>query len=342
MRLKPLLRAGTVLAAIAAAVAASVMPAGATTQASWHPVRLQLPDGYENSMGYLFAAAGRGGYAGMFAAGDDDLDVVTWTDWRPTVRGVPAGHKSPYIRDENSSEVVLLTAHDSVTGESHTFTLDSHGYHRLTAPDGYSGTVRGVAINDRGDVLATVGDEGKRATVLWQALGSAPIVIPDGPDTRATDLDDDGTILFNDWKTGPSLWRAGVTEKLADPAGFSSPYASSIRNGVVVGSASSTAEPGGRGFVWRTPSTPMELPNSAKIRAIDKTGLIVGQLPDPKGPYGLPTTWQGTSQAGDLPRLGGYKGATAYAIGDDGVIAGTANPGPSDEGGVPVVWQRTP
>lgn len=336
MRLKPMLRAGTVVTAIAA----SVMPAGEATQGSWHAVRLQLPDGYKNSTGHLLAAAGRGGYAGMFAIGADEA-VVTWTDWRPAARGVPAGHYSPYVHDQNSSGVVLVSARDSATGESHTFTLDSHGYHRVTSPEGYSGAVDGIAINDRSDILGMVGNEYKRATALSQASVSEPTVIPDEPDTRATDVDDDGTILFNNRKTGPFLWRSGVTEKLAAPDRYSRPSVSSISNGVVVGSVP-VVQSGSRGYVWRTPSTPVELPNSGEIVATDKTGLIVGKLYDARGPYGLPTTWQGTNPAGDLPLLRGYQGATAYAIGDDGVIVGVVKPGLHDDCGVPVIWQRTP
>ncbi|WP_370946789.1 hypothetical protein AB5J62_04190 [Amycolatopsis sp. cg5] len=334
MRLKALLCAGMVLAG----VAASVMPAGAAAQGSWHPVRLELPDGYET--GYLLTAAGKGGYAGMFKSGDD-LDVVTWTDWRPSVRGVPAGHYSPYVHDQNSSGVVLVTASDSATGESHTFTLDSHGYHRITSPDGYSGAVDGIAINARGDILGMVGDEHNRATALWPASGSEPVVIPDERDTQAKDLDDDGTILFNNRKTGPFLWRSGTTEKLASPDKFSYPFVSSISNGVVVGSMS-VVQSGPRGYVWRTPGTPVELPNSGEPAAIGKTGLIVGKLFDARGPYGLPSTWQGADPAGDLPLIRGYQGANAYAIGADGVIAGVLKPGLHDEGGMPVVWQRTP
>lgn len=331
MRMRSMLRAGTVLAALAAGVAASVLPAGATTEASWYPVRLQLPDGYPDATGYLTGTDGKGGYAGEFFI-DGTSRVVTWTNGRPTVRGLPGGYEFAGVSDENRSGTVLGNASDYDTGTVRGYALDSRGFRMLTTPDGLTGPVEAVAINDRGDVLGVNRDQGKQSTVLYPALGARPVVIPNGPAEYPADLDEDGTILFNT-EGGAFLWRAGVTEKLTAPSGWA--YASSIRNGSVVGGV------GGEGLLWRTPGNPEKLPDSAGAHAINKSGLIVGRMPIPNSPHGPLTTWQGTSPAGKLPMPSGFKAGNAYAIGDDGVIAGIATNGPVDDGGVPVVWQRT-
>ncbi|MFD8494365.1 hypothetical protein [Amycolatopsis sp. NPDC059657] len=332
MRMRTMVRAGSVLAAVAAGVAAGVMPAGATTEASWYPVLLQLPDGYPNATGYLTGTDGKGGYAGEFAIGDTS-QVVTWTNGRPTVRGVPDGYEFASVADENGSGVVLGNAIDYDTGLSRGFTLDSHGFHLLPPPSGLSGSVDAVSINDRGDVVGAIGDQTNRQTVLWPALGSGPVVIPNKPDVYPRDLDQDGTILFNS-DSGPFLWRSGVTTKLAKPGDYT--YVSSIRNGSVVGRA------GDHGYLWQTPGTPVELPGGSEAHEIGKSGLISGRLPIPNAPYGPLAIWQGTNPLGKLPLPTGFKGGSAYAIGDDDVIAGIVSNGPLDEGGVPVVWQRTP
>jgi hypothetical protein len=337
MFVRTMLRSGALVAAVVLTTVLGAVPAGA--EPGWHATLLPLPDGAPDASGFLTGTDGKGRYSGHFYIGDG-MQVITWDRGEPTLRGAPPGHSWPSAVEQNSVGTVLVGALDDETGASAIFTLDDQGYRQVEPPAGYT-SASAVAINDRGDIVGTAwtDDSTKQVTVLWPVLGVGPVVIPSGVDVYPTDLDDDGTILFSSPGRG-YLWRQGQVEDLAVPDGFDAIYASAIRNGAVVGYATSrTADV--TGFLWSTPQAPKQLDGSGGAHAINKSGLIAGKLPPDLGSaYGPPAVWRQTAFLGKFPMPDGYARGLTYAVGDDGAIVGFASNRPLDEGGAPVVWSQ--
>ncbi|WP_326568321.1 hypothetical protein VSH64_42235 [Amycolatopsis rhabdoformis] len=309
----------------------------AHAESTWHATLLPLPaGGGEDTYGFLVGTDGHGGYAGEYLVGDTS-QVVTWTDGRPTVRGVPAGYEWAGVTDENSSGTVLGNAVDYDTGLSRGFLLDGNGFHLLPVAPGYVST-DAVALNDRGDVLTYLvsSDQNKTVGALWPAFGSGPATIPTtGEWARVVDVDQDGTVL-----TGDALWRNGVLTPLKAPAGLTSPSGDAIRNGVVVGSCLTATSPN-KAVRWATPDRPEVLPDGDEATDLNGAGLIGGQLPNQAIPNaGAPYLWQDSTPIGKLPLPDGFDRGDVKAIGDDGTVVGVVSSRSLDEGGAPVIWQR--
>ncbi|MER6666891.1 hypothetical protein ABT256_20275 [Amycolatopsis japonica] len=337
MSIRTTLRAG-VLATVAVMTTALGM-VSAEAVPGWQATLLPLPVGHPGATGFVFGTDGKGGYAGELAI-DDHIQLVTWRDGKVSVRGVPSGYQDAHVIDQNSAGTVLLEANGAVG--SRTFVLDERGFHEVPVPAGYTGTWA-VALNDRGDILGTAstGKPDDHVTVVWPALGVGPIVIPTDKDARPADLDTDGTVLFNS-SGRPYTWRNGTVENLAIPAGYTVASVRSIKNGTVVGSADAEGVNGSTGFRWASATSPERLTDSSVGSLINGSGLISGALTSEPGvSYGHPAVWQGPGSVAKLPLPDGFGVGAAYAIGDDGAIAGIAANGPLDEGGAPVVWHRT-
>lgn len=332
-----MLRVVAVAAAAAMTTVLGVAPAEAVP--GWHATLLPLPEGHPNATGYLTGTDGKGGYAGAFAIGDT-MQVVTWKDGKPTIRGLPAGFTSANVFDQNNSGVVLLNAWDVRTGESRIFTLDDRGFHQVPLPMGYSAG-SSQAINDRGDILGFVWSETstRSETVVWPVLGVGPMIVPLAEGESAKDLDDDGAVLVN--AGGSSyLWRNGEVRKLEVPSGHARVYGQAVRKGAVAGFATPRGLEERKGFVWAAPGTPQELPEAAVGEWINASGLIGGRLPLPQTSDGPPAAWQGTKFLGKLPLPDGFARAKVNAVGDDGAIVGVVTNGWPDDGGSPVVWRQ--
>ena len=70
----------------------------AAAPAGWQLTLLPMPAGHEDSSGYFTGTDGRGGYSGFIQV-KDGAQVVTWTDGRPTLRGLcPARRRWPVPR----------------------------------------------------------------------------------------------------------------------------------------------------------------------------------------------------------------------------------------------------
>lgn len=293
--------------------------------------------GHEDATGFVMGTDGHGGYTGDLGI-DGTSQVVTWTNGRPTVRGVPAGYEFASVRDENGSGVVLGDASDYDTGRTRGFLLDDNGFHLVPDVAGYVGSTV-LALNDRGDVLVNLvaDDPAKGAVGLWPAVGQGLVVVPhtgDWPD--AMHLDNDGTVLFRD-----HLWQDGVTTPFKLPAGYSTAFGLALRNGVVVGFANPDGPPPSQAFRWVTPDRPEPLPLGDQAMFVNSTGLSAGQLPNPTTPNaGAPFAWQDTTPIGRLLLPDGYRDGDVQAVGEDGTITGIVSNGPLDEGGAPVIWQR--
>ncbi|EOD67388.1 hypothetical protein [Amycolatopsis vancoresmycina] len=332
-------RSGALAAVAIAAAALATGPAQAATgRLGWQATLLPLPAGADPAgHGYLDASDGHGEYTGSFIV-DGKLQVISWRGGQPTLRGVPAGYEWARVVGEDTAGRIYGEALDYDTGADRTFTLDATGFHLWAPPPGY-GDFGIRAVNRHGDALGTLptGNPVTYVPAVWPAGAAAPTVLayPAGAD-YLTDIDDDGTVLFNGFQRD-IVWKNGVSRPLADIPGFSNPHGSAIRNGVVVGFASNAnAE---QAIRWTTPETPAALPGGGYAIDLNVGGLTAGQT---SGPGYKPIVWRGTTPGGELKQPGTYTGYLASHVTDDGVFTGWASNGPIDEGGVPVIWRFNP
>jgi hypothetical protein len=298
-----------------------------------------LPSGLEDTRGYLTGTDSHGGYSGTFDIGGTPR-VVTWTGGQPTVPALPKGFDSAYTVDENTSGLIVGDLLGSSDGRA--FVLQGATFTQLPQPSGYNGeNVR--AVNERGDVLGILFAENPAndVAVVWPQLssGNGPLLIPFTHEGQnPIDIDDDGTVLFAS-EDGALLWRGGTLSALRNPSGYTYSYPGAIRDGVVVGDASSAAAPNSQAFRWNTTpqgaQVPVALPDGTWAGAINSAGLTVGA-----DDHNQPLTWQGATPAGSLPIPSGYTAAVGGAVGDDNVVLGHASNGPLDQGGVPMIWQQ--
>jgi hypothetical protein len=343
MRHNVLKRAG-MLATVAIAVTTLGVPA-AQAQAvrlSWQPTLLPLPAGASPlGHGFLTASDGHGEYTGSFIV-DNKLQVVSWRGGKPVLRGLPEGYEWAMVQGEDSAGRVYGNSIDYDTSSNRSFVLDAAGFHLRDNPAGYR-EFQVQAVNRRGDAVGSVftDDPADNAVAVWPADAAAPTLVPlpAGAD-GATDIDDDGAILFNGFERD-IVWKNGVSRPLADLPGFSNPHGSAIRNGVVVGFASNGNA--SQAVRWATPEKATALSGGDYAIDLNVGGLTAGLTPPAPGSFrGKPTVWRSTSPGGELKQPGTYAAYQPFHVSDDGTFAGSASNGPLDEGGVPVIWRLAP
>ncbi|MEU0534838.1 hypothetical protein [Amycolatopsis tolypomycina] len=318
-------RAAALTVAVLALGAAVMAPAATAAAAcNWTAHKIVAPDGYSDTEVTITGTDSHGNYSGhVLDRNVNQGKVVLWTDGEPRIPDALAPFAYPNVADENSAGTVLLDG--GLPGTSWGVYLFSGGHHgpgtltRLPDPAGYR-LDSAVALNDRGDVLASATDlgDGQRVSVLWSVLAAGPQVI-DLPDRYGMDLDDDGTVLLHapDNKLG-GLWRAGVVTPLT---GEDRPVLiRQIRNGVVVGTAIDSW-PASRALAWHGPADPRPLEQGGTAEATNKHGLIAGSLTNLIGPSAV---WRDTKLLGLLPFPDGGD-ADVYVVGDDGVIFGNTD-----------------
>ncbi|MEU8638749.1 hypothetical protein AB0C38_41735 [Amycolatopsis sp. NPDC048633] len=307
----------------------------------WEADPLALPPGYSDATGWVRGTDSHGGYAGNLWL-DGTSHVVTWSKGQPTLHPAPGDYPSGEVVDENSDGTVLGQAIDMFGTRTQPFLLDHGEYEMLLAPGDWA-SLRAVALNERGDVVADAqpNNGGARAVLLWRAEDRAhPVLITGLPFMYAADLDDDGALLVNSFPNS-FIWRDGVFEQLTAPPGAAYLNAAGIRNGQVTGSYGASDWLSGEGVWWRSPGQPGVLPSSSTTFGINRYGLIVGYgtRPDPTGPLGPLSVWLNGRAMGSLP-LAGFTAGYAKTVGDDGTIAGVVSDrDPSTYGGRPVVWR---
>lgn len=334
---------GVAAAVLGAVVATAVGTDAGAEVTGWKLTLLSLPEGHEDAIGYVTGTDGRSGYSGYLRIGDG-AQVVTWTAGRPELRGAPSGAEFARTDDQNPAGVIVGSAIDYDTGRSAPFSLDAAGFRLLPLPDGYSDGFA-TAINERGDIVggASGGGGVPGGVVLWPAGGDAQVLKVDLPGVSAADIDDDGTVLL-DSVAGEYLWKNGTLTRLVDPADHAYPQAMAIKNGWVVGTASSTTEAGSTGFLWCQPTVPttcqsaapIPLPRGSVASEINGARLIVGRERSAavNGPLAV---WQGDQYLERLPVPAGQVG-TAGALSEDGTVAGWVASGDPSDGGQPAVW----
>jgi hypothetical protein len=320
--------AALTFAALALGTAVTAPSALAAEACTWTAHNIEAPGGYFAADVHIRGTDSHGNYSGDVSDRSVDMGrVVLWTGGKPRIPDALATFVYPNVADENSAGTVLLDGGlPSTTRGVYLFSGGHRGpgtLSRLPDPRGYR-LESAVALNDRGDVLASATDlkDGHRVSVLWSVLAAGSRII-DVPDRYGMDLDDDGTVLLGapDSKLG-GLWRAGVVTPLT---GEDRPVLiRQIRNGVVVGTAIDSW-PASRALAWHGPADPRPLEQGGTAEATNKHGLIAGSLTNLIGPAAV---WQDTKLLGRLPFPDGGD-ADVFVIGDDGVIFGNTSNAPA-------------
>ncbi|HEY2063644.1 MAG TPA: hypothetical protein VGH57_35070 [Amycolatopsis sp.] len=330
-------RLGTLAAALLALAAVPAAPALAGTgpaACSWTFEKIAPPDGYAPQDVRVTGTDSHGDYSGTvpnFAT--DSARMVIWTGGVPRIVPEIDDFLFPQIVGENSAGTVLLSGTQRSTSRSGVFLYSAAGaLTYLTAPAGYR-TDYAVALNKRGDVLASGSSikDGHAVTLLWSTLAAAPRVI-DTAVGQGIDLDDDGTVLLSDGKNGPGhLWQGGRIVPLGGP-GYPLLLAG-IRGGHVIGTEIG-AWPESQSVVWHAPGDARPIDDGGTAQAINAHGLIAGSRDTLTGP---PAVWSDTTHLADLPLPAGFTDdSDMYVIGDDNTIFGSVN------GYGPIRWTCTP
>lgn len=318
------------LTMLGAVVATPSAVAEEKASCTWTASQVVAPEGYDSKKVRVVTTDSRGNYAGTVSPPNPepmDGDVVIWTGGRPRVADELGDISYPTVRDENSSGTVLLSARFNAEGRNKTVLLSNAHSGRGTvtevvAPAGYT-DVSGIALNERGDVLARARSikEGQQVAFLFLANKPEPVVVETWS-MAAVDLDDDGTVLITPFSGGYGyLWRDGQHTFLTVPEG-TRPSLTGLRSGKVIG-YDSTNWPDALGLLWDGPDSVSKLEKTAIISKINAHGTIAGLRAPEK-----PGVWQGTKYLGDLPFPVGVTGMRSMdALGDDGSIFGLANAG---------------
>jgi hypothetical protein len=247
----------------------------------------------------------------------------------PREIALPAGFDSAVPAGQNRSGTVLVNATAVTAPAAHQIFLYRAGtYEPLRLPAPYR-DARGVAINDRGDVVATASVPGGTGSVvlLWSVLAAGPRVIapPELPWASAVDLDEDGTVFLGEGYSA-YLWRSGTLTALP-PSPGTPVLTRAISAGNAVGTVLDPAGP--RAVLW-SHDTPRLLDGGGAAESINRHGTIAGRAGAWDGP---PAVWQGTGLVTKLPLPEAATSASADLIGDDGTVFGKG-----DGGTGPVLW----
>jgi hypothetical protein len=323
------------LAAVPAAPAlAGTGPGTGPAACSWAFEKIAPPDGYSPPDVRITGTDSHGNYSGTVTnTATNSARLVIWTGGQPRIVPEIDDFTFPQIVGENSAGTVLLSGTQRSTSRSGVFLYSAAGVLTyLSAPPGYQ-TDYAVALNERGDVLASgrSDKDGHAVSLLWSTLAARPQVIDTtvGP---GIDLDDDGTVLLYDGNNNPGhLWRGGQLIPLGGP-GFPLLLAG-IRGGHVIGTEIG-AWPESQSVVWHAPGDARPIEDGGTAQAINANGLIAGSRDTLTGP---PAVWSDTTHLADLPLPAGFTDDDdIYVIGDDNTIFG----GVRDYG--PVRWTCSP
>jgi hypothetical protein len=320
-------RLGVLTAAMFVAGAILATPATAAPAAcTWTVEKVRIPAGYDAESTNVRGTDSHGNYVGTVVPPvSDSASVVLWNKGEPRVVEQLADFLYPQVVGENSAGTVLLSGHQRSTGRTGVFLYagghTGNGTLTYLAPPTGLDTMYAVALNERGDVLATArAKDGHSVTVLWSILSAGPLVI-DTPVGVGSDLDDDGTVLLVDGNAGKGyLWRHGQIVPVTGEPGFY--LYGGIRSGKVIGTLVQSW-PKSQSLIWDDPATPRQIRNGGTAQAINARGLIAGSRDTLIGP---PAVWRDTTLLADLPLPDGLTDdSDTYVIGDDDTIFGRAS-----------------
>ncbi|KOT65442.1 MULTISPECIES: hypothetical protein [Streptomyces] len=341
-------------AALLSPMAHAAPAARSTTVAacSWSPELLTVPARYTGG-GQITAADSQGGYAGTgaitYSWGTTTREVLRWKGGQATEFARPKGLAQPTVTGVNRDGTVVgdVNAEDS---ERHAFRTRDGKLERLPEPAGTTASWA-TGINDAGDIVGHVavlvreGIEGYyvHTAVLWPANAPGTVVklsggLPGTGQTKATGIDQDGTVLVEHMKTRTDafdpaalyLWREGSARKLGLPSGTAVVHGNGISNGRVAGVTQSSPDADGQGILWDRDGTPLRPERSASVNSVNSSGQSVGWTTGGGGD----AVWQLDRRTATLP---GALGLSVSA--DDGALAGWSRPGGGDGNNQPTVWR---
>ncbi len=321
-------RFGMLTAAVLAAGMVFAIPAQADT-CRWIVEDIKTPEGYDPASARVSGTDSKGNFSGTVTIpGQNNGAIVLWTNGEPRVASEFANFNFPQVNDENSAGTVLVTGVDRAGAGEWGVYLYTGGHigngavTQVQAPEGYRAE-RGIALNDRGEVLfsARSSKDEHVVTVLWSMVAARPIVI-DTPLGQGVDLDNDGTVLLHAGNTHPGyLWRAGQIIPLSGKGSFVGSGA--IRGGKVVRTESTSPWPEAQSWLWENPDEPRPIEDGGTAWIINSNGLIVGGRSTHVGPSAV---WRNTTLLAELPMPDGVRDASGvFVVGDDDVIYGDAS-----------------
>ncbi|GAA2785858.1 hypothetical protein [Crossiella cryophila] len=332
MRSKETIRSvGTVLAAVAltAGLTGTAVAAPADAPCTWQVTPVAGPPGIPASEFTVTGSNAQGGYSGYRRANVDDAEFFRWVNGFAVRQPAAPGVTGAQPVDENNGGTVVLRGKDA-QGERVLLTHSpADGYRVLPLPAGAK-LQESAAVNDGGDVVAAIWQNGKDFVLLWRAGASTPEVItPPGTGVPIlVDIDEDGTVLLSGGRSNVHVWRAGVFTAMP---GSTDAMARSLNNGRVVGLRFNGQNPI-TAWQWELSTGVVSQPlRGGAANGINRLNLIGGQLDNLDGP---PAVWRGTRLLAELPLPPGATGGRVNVVGDDGVVHGKASTQPS----IPVRW----
>ncbi len=262
--------------------------------------------------------------------GDVDLDLVLWTDGRPSVADLPGENQVPHA--VNASGVAVgSTIFGSLGGLQELRAWIYRDGAVATLPG--EGSSEAFAVSDDGAVAGTLAGR----PVVWRPAAAAPTVL--APDGRALGISADGRTIVGQTGVGgqtrPYVWTDGGTPRelplpTIDGETAMTAIAQSITGDWIVGMATTRDDDRGVPARWnlRTGDVVAFPGHSLAGGSISADGRFTAQ--DDRR-----ATVSGGPETLTLPRLDGNAGLrdSPSAISLDGrVVAGNA-------GNAPVVWR---
>jgi hypothetical protein len=325
---------GIVGALVAGLIVVLPAPASATTAAcTWQTVALPEPAGANVFSIRLGGTDHSGGWAGRASVSGAGSRVFSWKNGTVTDHGpIPSPSGTAWVTDENRAGTIVTTMTDGAWGQIAVgFRIRGGQWDQLVPIQGGTRS-EAVAINDSGDILGMnwVVRNGTAGPVVvrWPAGQTAAVEVPGIPfDSRAIDLDEDGTMLVGvrDPASGaylPNVVRGGVRTALP---GGQQPEATAISNGRVTGAIYANSHY--TAVVWERDLTRRSLPGAGQALLINRDGLVIAR------PTSIPPS-HGVWRGGTLEFSFGTTDdiVDTGAINDDGTFAGTL-------GYIPTVWR---
>jgi uncharacterized membrane protein len=341
------------------AAATVLSPAGAFAAPAacvWTPSFLPVPATITGG-GNIIAADSQGGYVGEgyipFFTGSRSVHVLRWQGGQVTDYGtMPGGTDRATPAAVNRDGVVVGHAQErTLPFNERAFRSRGTVLERLPEPPGVDASWA-TGINDNGDIVGHVGKTFQQGimiytlhtAVVWPANAPGTVValtggLPTTGQTKATGIDQDGTVLVehypsrtNEFEAGSLyLWRAGTARKLTLPSGSAIVEGNTISNGRVGGQTQASSTADGRGVLWDQSGTPLRPAASNAIHSVNRTGQSIGFADTPTLAYGV---WQLDKQVTTLTST-----LSVNVSADDGSIAGWSRASQPGAKNLPTIWR---
>jgi hypothetical protein len=329
-------------AALATAVAAGPATMSAAAEAcSWRPSALPLPAG--GISGLVTATDNEGGFAGTVKFSDNSTHIVSWKNGKVTDYGSSSSLASVQVYDQNRAGTMVgsvTVGRPGVPSRSSGFRTNGTGTESLTQPAGATSYFPRGGVNDKGDIVGGYRTTRDGSSVIigvrWRAdrPGTVEELTGTPVSSNVEGLDEDGTVLYTAadasiYQQRPFLWKEGRITALPKPAQVGDLRGYEISAGRVVGSLyyrNTAGQYVEEAIFWDTDGAPRKLPSGKRAEAINRHGVSAGTA---------------TSNEAAVWRLGALDatlgaGTTAYAVGDDGAVAGSRKVNGAEQ---PTVWR---